>query len=151
MNIHFLLRKSCNLLHPSSEIVLKNNIRSSPKCFDFPPLGSTKSQKSDSARPWRVSDETSLNRSSLQVEDGEVVVSCEASWIRFCDELPAGCTFALFRLYVFVIPIRSFVLGFSFSSQVLPPAPPYGLCTSRRDVFFELRSKFVILKIFQIN
>ena len=32
-----------------------------------------------------------------------------------------------------------------------PASPPYGLCTSRRDVFFELRSKFVILKIFQIN
>ena len=32
-----------------------------------------------SARERRVSDETSINRSLLQVADGEVIVSCEAS------------------------------------------------------------------------
>jgi len=32
-----------------------------------------------SARQRRVSDETSINRSLLQVADGEVIVSCEAS------------------------------------------------------------------------
>ena len=84
-----------------------------PQTYRISRLSAPRNHKSDSARQRRVSDETSLNRSLLQIEDGEVVVSCVASGIICCDELPAGCTFALFRLYVFVIPIRSFVLGFS--------------------------------------